>query len=219
MDQGPTPLALFDLDHTLLEGDSETMWSRFLFEQRLVGRDFLSRITDFYNDYQKGNLDIHAYEAVLLRPLTEHPIEELHELRQRYLREVQLVIRPFMLRRVRKLRECGYTLVLITATNCFLAEPIGEMLEFSRIICTQIKVHAGSFTTSIRGTPAFGMGKIELLERWMKKRSLTFQDSWGFSDSHNDLPLLSRVEHPVAVRPDPILQEHARLQGWEILNN
>ena len=214
----PAPLALFDLDYTLLGGDSEDMWSRFLFEQKMVDKEFLQQITDYYHAYEEGFLDIHEYEAFLLRPLTEHPLSKLFELRNEYLKQIRQSVRKVMTRRVKRFRDTGFVLLLITASNSFIAEPIATILGFQNLICTQVKRNGEDFTNQIEGVPAFREGKVQRLEQWLQEKGLSLADSWGYSDSHNDLPLLSSVEHPVAVAPDYVLREHARKQGWRIIN-
>jgi len=213
------PLALFDLDYTILGGDSEAMWSRFLFERGVVDKGFLMRMTDYYHAYDHGRLDIHEYEAFLLRPLTIHPISKLNEWRTAYLQQVRQVVRTNLMRRVKRFRALGFTLMLITASNSFIAEPIAKMLRFPHLICTQIKLQDGHWTNQLEGTPAFRDGKVELLDQWLAEHGLTLEASWGYSDSHNDLPLLNRVEHPVAVLPDPILRAHANAHGWKIIES
>jgi HAD superfamily hydrolase (TIGR01490 family) len=212
-----SPLAIFDLDYTLLEGDSEVLWSNFLYEKKVVDDEFNQSIGAFYHDYEAGRLDFPASEALLLRPLTEHPLEMLTDLRKEYLLRIQGLVRPKMIRQVEKFRTLGYTLLLVTATNNFLAEPIAEMLEFPNLICTQIKMCGEAFTTSLAGIPAFREGKVQCLNQWLAEKGMTLEGSWGFSDSHNDLAILSRVEHPVAVNPDIELKMHATSQGWDIL--
>lgn len=213
------PLALFDLDYTILSGDSEAMWSRFLFEKGVVDKGFLMRITDYYHAYDNGHLDIHEYEAFLLQPLTVHPLSKLHEWRTEYLQQIRQVVRPNIMRRVRRFRMLGFTLLLITASNNFLAEPIARLLRFPHLICTQIKQVEGRFTDQLEGIPAFQEGKVRRLEQWLDACGMSLNGSWGYSDSHNDLPLLKRVEHPVAVLPDPILRAYANQHGWKIIEH
>jgi phosphoserine phosphatase len=143
------PLALFDLDYTLLDGDSEAMWSRFLFEKKVVDKGFLMRLTDYYHAYEHGLLDIHEYQAFLLRPLVENPSAQILELRSQYLKQVRQSIRANMMRRVKRFRALGFTLLLITASNSFVAEPIAKLLRFPHLICTQVKQEAGKFTTEL----------------------------------------------------------------------
>ncbi len=213
------PLALFDLDYTILGGDSEALWSRFLFEKGVVDKGFLMRITDYYHAYEGGRLDIHEYEAFLLSPLTIHPQSKLHEWRAEYLRQVRQAVRPAIMRRVKRFRALGFTLMLVTASNSFIAEPIAKLLRFPHLICTQIRQKANQYTTEIEGTPAFREGKVQRLEQWLAEHGKTLEGSWGYGDSHNDLPLLTRVEHPVAVLPDPILRAHANQHGWKIIES
>ncbi len=211
------PVALFDLDGTLIEGDSETMWSRFLLKKGAVGEGFLTRILDYYQDYENGHLDIYEYEAFLLFPLTIHPPKVLLEWRAEYLLQVRQALRTMLIRKINLHRRLGFTLLLITASNSFIAEPIAEMLRIPHLICTQVKVENGRLTTQLEGIPAFREGKVQRLEEWCSRYGLTLQGSWGYSDSHNDLPLLHRVENPVAVFPDQVLLAYARERRWEVI--
>ncbi|HVN16904.1 MAG TPA: HAD family hydrolase [Anaerolineales bacterium] len=211
------PIALFDLDYTLLDGDSEALWGRFLFEKGLVGQDFLEQMTAYYRDYEQGTLDVYQYEAFLLQPLTLHLTENILGLRDEYLDRVHDVVRPALMRRVEWHRQQDHILILITATNNFLAEPIASMLGFSNLICTQIRLERGRFTTNLDGIPAFREGKILLLEKWLDESGNSFKGSWGYSDSHNDLQLLGLVDHAVVVSPDDLLRNYASLRNWEIM--
>ena len=213
-----TRLALFDLDYTILDGDSEAMWCRFLFEKNVVDKNFLMRITDYYHAYDQGWLDIHEYQAFLLKPMTQLPLARLYTLRKEYLRQVRSTVRVKMMRRVNRFRSQGFILLLITASNSFIAEPIAEYLGFPYLICTQIKKNDGHFTTELEGIPAFREGKVQRLDLWLIENGFTLQESWGYSDSYNDLPLLNRVENPVAVLPDSILRTHAKQHGWKIVD-
>jgi HAD superfamily hydrolase (TIGR01490 family) len=215
----PPTIALFDLDYTLLDGDSEAMWSRFLFEKGIVDRGFLQRIMEYYHAYDEGHLDIHAYESFLLQPLTTLPPEQLQVLRKEFLEYLRPAVRRRMMRRVSRFRSSGFTLLLITATNSFIAEPLAEMLRFPHLICTRIRQKDGRLTTDLDGVPAFREGKVQRLNQWLDSQGLSLRGSWGYSDSHNDLPLLNKVEHPVAVRPDPLLKAHAQQNGWKIIND
>jgi HAD superfamily hydrolase (TIGR01490 family) len=217
LEKPPTPVAIFDLDYTLLEGDCEALWSQFLFEQGIVGPEFVARIHDYYCDYEKGCLNFIEYEEFLLRPLALHPLETLSRLRDDYLEHIRLLFRPSVVERVNWHRMQGHTLLLITASNSFLAEPIAEQLCFPNLICTQVKLDRDSFTNHIDNIPAFRAGKVQLLEKWLTKHALTLDGSWGYSDSHNDLPILNRVEHPIAVRPDNQLENYALEHGWKII--
>jgi len=212
------PLALFDLDNTLLDGDSESMWCQFLFEKKLVDHSFLTRISDYYLAYEQGWLDIHEYEAFLLDSIVRQPLAQLHRLRREYLERIHRVVRVKMIRKVNRFRTLGFTLLMVTAANSFIAEPIAKLLSFPNLICTNIKLKNGFLPTVLEGIPAFREGKVVLLDNWLLQGGMTLDESWGYSDSHNDLPLLSKVTYPVAVMPDAILRTHARQNGWKIID-
>jgi HAD superfamily hydrolase (TIGR01490 family) len=212
-------IALFDLDYTLLDVDSEEYWSNFLFKQGLVPHSFVERIEAYYRDYDAGNLDFTAYEEFLLSSLVAIPGNDLAVIKQSYLAEIATKIRPWMRERVDWHLAQGHELVLITAANEFLAEGISDLLRFTNMICTRVEKSDGRYTGKITGTPAFKIGKVTLLTEWLAQRQESLSGSWGYSDSFNDLPLLSIVENPVAVRPDARLRAHALLHGWGLLEN
>jgi HAD superfamily hydrolase (TIGR01490 family) len=211
-------LAIFDLDYTLLDGDSEWLWSEFLAEQGIVGDDFVTRISQFYQDYDAGVLDIVAYENFLLQPLTHLSFDTLIHLRNSYLERIRTRLRPFMLERLAWHRARDHNLLLITAANAFLAEPIRSWLGIANLICTDIETENGIPTGRLVGIPAFRQGKIKRLDIWLVKNHQTLAESWGYSDSHNDLPLLERVTFPTAVTPDSSLRKKAVEMGWEIID-
>jgi HAD superfamily hydrolase (TIGR01490 family) len=218
LEAAPPRIAIYDLDFTLLEGDSETLWSQYLFKKGIVGREFISRMEDYYHDYEQGRLDIIEYEEFLLAPLTHYPVNRLFQLRIEYLEKIRMLIRPAMLELVNWQRTQGVTLLLITASNSFLAEPIAALLKFPHLICTQIEQNGERITGKLAGIPAFRSGKVKLLERWLGDHGQTLRGSYGYSDSYNDIPLLEMVDHPVAVFPDPLLKAHAQKNGWKMIS-
>jgi HAD superfamily hydrolase (TIGR01490 family) len=210
-------LALFDLDDTLLDADSDMEWDELLAEQ---GAMDLERARAYHAQYRAGTLDIEAFLRFQLAPLAVHPIETLIAWRERFLAER---IRPRLLPRglacVREHAARGHEVALITATNDFLSAPIARELGIAHLLATRAEVRAGWFTGCVEGRPCFREGKIECLEAWLAQRSLCVDDvreSWFYSDSHNDLALLERVDHPIAVDPDRSLEEVARERGWPI---
>ena len=210
-------LAIFDLDYTLLEGDSEELWARFLFRQGLVDAAFVGRIEAFYRDYEAGQLDFRVYEEFLLGPLTVRPAEVLLELRRVCLDELRKFIRPKMIARVELHRQENAQLVLITACNSFLAEPLAELLGFAEVICSQVELVDGEYTGRTCGVPAFRHGKVIRLAGWLRDHPFSLAGSWCYGDSYNDLPLLELVDHPVMVAPDAKLRKHGLERGWELL--
>jgi HAD superfamily hydrolase (TIGR01490 family) len=189
-----------------------------MFERGLVGTEFMARIKDYYHDYERGKLNIIEYEEFFLHPLTLHPLEKLCQLRSEYLERIRLLVRPIMLERVNWHHAQGHTLLLITALNSFIAEPIADLLNFPHLICTLVERDEKRITGKLTGIPAFRAGKVQRLEIWLGQQGLTLKDSYGYSDSHNDLPLLELVDYPVAVSPDIFLKAHAQKYGWEIIS-
>jgi HAD superfamily hydrolase (TIGR01490 family) len=210
-------LAIFDLDYTLLDGDCEMLWSRFLRQENIVDDHFLGLIDRYYQDYEAGQLDVYEYEAFLLYPLRYLATARLLRLRNGFVRSLRAHFRPQMLARVERHRSAGHDLLLITTTNHILARPVAAYLGFSNLICTQVERKTPSLAWRVKGTPAFREGKVQLLRDWLASEQQSLADSWGYSDSYNDIPLLSLVDHPVAVTPDKLLREHASRSGWEVI--
>ena len=213
-------LAIFDLDNTLLGGDSDYLWGQFLVEQGLVdGAAYERENQRFYDDYRAGTLDIHAFLAFMLRPLVGQPLTELLDWRARFVEEK---IRPILLPRAAALlerhRAAGDTLLIITATNRFVTTPIAELLGVSNLLATEVEFADGGYTGRPLGIPCFQHGKVARLDEWLAETGHDLINSWFYSDSHNDLPLLDRVTYPVAVDPDEALVRHAEERGWPIIS-
>ena len=213
-------LAIFDLDNTLLEGDSDYLWGRFMVEHRLVEpAAFDAANRQFFRDYEAGTLDIHAYLRFALEPLTRRSIAELEAWRTRFLQEV---IRPIILpagrERIRAHARQGHATMIISATNAFITAPIAGLLEVDHLLATRPERQGDRYTGNYVGTPTFREGKVRALREWLSDSHLTLEGSWFYSDSHNDRPLLEQVDNPVAVDPDPELQRLAEERHWPILS-
>lgn len=211
-------LAIFDLDNTLINGDSDHAWGEFLVERNIVDRQEYALNNDkFYNDYKLGALDINAYLHFCLKVLAEHPLKQLYAWREQFLEEK---IRPMLLPKAKALieehRKAGDTLLIITATNRFVTEPIAQLHGIDNLLASDAEKRDGRYTGKPTGVPCYQDGKITRLNQWLKQQEHSFDQSVFYSDSHNDLPLLKLVEKPVAVDPDPQLLEYARKQGWSI---
>lgn len=213
-------LAIFDLDNTLLDGDSDYLWGRFLVRLGLVdGEAHEQENRRFYEQYKAGTLDIRAFLRFSLTPLRKHSMGELKTIRQRFVAEV---IHPAVLPAARELierhRQRGDELLIITATNSFVTSPIAELLGVRHLLATEPAMADGHFTGEIAGTPAFQEGKIRRLQQWLGEHPSRFDERWFYSDSHNDVPLLETVDHPVGVDPDPELGRIARERGWPVVS-
>jgi len=209
-------LAIFDLDNTLLAGDSDYLWGQFLIENGAVDGAAYDRANrEFYEQYKAGTLDIQEFLRFALKPLTEHDPEVLYAWREDFVRNK---IEPIALARAKSLIEehrlAGDTLLIITATNHFVTEPIARLFGVEHLLATRPEMKHGRFTGEFVGTPTFRDGKVKALDEWLTEREETLDNSWFYSDSHNDIPLLSRVDHPVAVDADPELTAHAQRMGW-----
>lgn len=212
------PLALFDLDHTLIEGDSDFLWGQFLSEQGIVDPGFYEQENQrFYDDYLAGTLDIAEFLAFSLQPLANNKTSDLLRWREQF---VDAKIRPIMLEQSAALidehRGKGDTPVIITATNRFVTEPIAALFGVEHLIATEPAMVNGRYTGAVDGTPSYADGKVTRLAQWLAEHDMDMGDSWFYSDSHNDLPLLHQVTHPVAVNPDEILRQTAEQAGWPI---
>lgn len=213
-------LALFDLDNTLIGGDSDYLWGCYLVEQGIVdGEAYEAANQRFYDEYRVGKLDIQEFLAFSLRPLADNRMADLLRWRTAFVEEK---IRPIMLQKARNLveshRRQGDTLLIITATNRFVTEPIAALFGIDHLLATEPEVQGDAYTGRVAGIPCFQSGKIDALEHWMSLHDASLDDSTFYSDSHNDLPLLERVTRPVAVDPDEILDSHARRHSWQVLS-
>ena len=213
-------LAIFDLDNTLLGGDSDYLWGRWLVQHQLVDAAFYDQENQrFYSEYKNGTMDIIEFLRFALRPLADNSLEQLLALRERFVAEV---IRPIMLpaaqRLVDKHRAQGHTLLIITATNRFVTEPIAHAFGIDQLIATDPEFKDGRYTGEVSGTPSFREGKIIRLNQWLADHGYTLASSWFYSDSLNDLPLLERVTHPFAVDADETLTRHAQTKGWPVIS-
>lgn len=212
-------LALFDLDNTLLAGDSDYNWSLFLIEEGLLdAKTHHDRNEQFYLDYKNGCLDIYAFLKFQLQPLAQHPKAFLDQLHLKYMEKV---IRPMMTQKAQALvnqhKSNGDLCIVITATNSFVTKPIATAYGIEHLIGTDPEMVDGEYTGGVSGVPSFQEGKVTRLNQWLAERGLSLADfttSYFYSDSHNDLPLMKLVSNPVAVDADATLLAYAQQQGW-----
>ena len=213
-------LAIFDLDNTLIDGDSDHLWGQFVCEEGLVEHEgFAQQNERFYRDYQAGTLDIDAYLRFALAPLRGQSQETLTDWHQRFMGSK---IEPIMLPRAADLiarhRNQGHHLLIITATNAFVTRPIATALGIEDLLACEAEIIDGLYTGEPQGIPSYHAGKVTRLNAWLEGRSISREGAYFYSDSHNDLPLLEKVDNPVAVDPDDTLHARASEAGWPIIS-
>ncbi|MDR1888024.1 MAG: HAD-IB family hydrolase [Zoogloeaceae bacterium] len=215
-------LALFDLDNTLLSGDSDFAWAEFLIQKGVLDKTTQeARNREFLAAYQDGTLNIDEFLAFQLKPLAAHPRATLEAWHAEFMTaRIYPMMGKVARAKVRAHREAGHLCALVTATNSFVTGPIARAFGIEHLIATVPACENGAFTGQVRGEPAFRAGKVIRVESWLESLGLywsSFADAWFYSDSHNDLPLLEKVSHPVAANPDERLARLASERGWEII--
>ncbi|MFI0348181.1 MAG: HAD family hydrolase [Chthoniobacterales bacterium] len=217
-------LALFDLDHTLLDGDSEDQWGSYLIERGILDPlAYHPRKEVFHQSYREGALDIQALITFQLEVLMAYPKEMLYEWREEY---IKTRIRPLVLKKglqvIQEHQSQYHDIILITATNEFFTEPIARLLGIDHLISTRLEKHPdGTYTGKALGTPSYREGKVIRLDEWLAEQGRVlddYEEIWFYSDSHNDLPLLTMVDHPIAVNPDKQLLEYSLKHNWKIMD-
>jgi len=213
-------LAIFDLDNTLIAGDSDYLWGEFLVQNRYVDADqFAEQNAQFYEDYKAGNLDIMAYQRFALKPLSEQTMDTLNEWHAQFM---QTFIEPIILPKAQALvdehKAKGDRVMIITATNTFVTRRIGLRYGIAELLGTNGEIINNRYTGEVDGTPTFQAGKVTRLNEWLERENETLEGSYFYSDSHNDLPLLEIVDHPVVVDGDDKLIQAAENNHWPIMS-
>lgn len=213
-------LAIFDLDNTLLAGDSDHAWGQFLVDHGIVDAEAYQQANDYFlQQYQQGGLDINEFLDFSLKPLAANSKQQLDQWHQQFMAET---VAPMRLAKADALlkqhRAQGDYLLIITATNLFVTAPIAESLGVDHILATVPEFIDGAYTGKVEGTPCFQQGKVKRLHEWLATSHHSLAGSYFYSDSHNDLPLLALVDQPIAVDADELLSQHAKQQGWPVIS-
>ena len=214
-------VAIFDLDNTLIGGDSDYLWGEFLCDEGIItDRESFQKMNDyFYHQYEIGELDIYAWAEFSFKVLTEFSFDELSGLRQKF---VDTKIKPIFLEKAQSCinghKENGHQVLVITASNTFITKPVVEMYGIRHLLATEPEFKSGRFTGKVSGIPCFQSGKIDNLMPWLEKNNESLIGSYFYSDSHNDLPLLELVDNPIAVNSDKILTSAAHENGWQVFD-
>ena len=210
-------LAIFDLDNTLIGGDSDHLWGEFLCDEGIIvdRQSFQKKNDYFYQQYELGLLDIYAWAEFSFEILAQHSMNELGELHHKFMIDK---IEPIILVKAQNCidnhKKNGDTVLVITASNTFVTSPIVKRYGIDHLLATEPEIKSGRYSGKISGTPCFQSGKIDNLMPWMAKNNETLEGSSFYSDSHNDLPLLELVDHPVTINADKILTLEAKKRGW-----
>ena len=213
-------LAIFDLDNTLIAGDSDHLWGEFLVESGCVNARRYKALNDkFYDDYLAGTLDIVAYQEFVLAPLTRFSPAERADLHTRFMAsKIEPIRLPKAEALIQQHRSQGHTLLIITATNRFITAPIATLLGIDNLIATEGEIIGDHYTGKLKGIASFGTGKVARLQHWLTASGETMHGSTFYSDSHNDIPLLEFAENAVAVDADDKLAAIARKRHWRQLS-
>jgi len=211
-------IAIFDLDGTILSDDCEYIWADFIVRHGIMNATFLHMIQKYLEEYHNGTINYVEYEKFLIHPIRKLTEKKKNELITEYLEEIRSLQRDSILSIIENHRQNDYRILLATSTNQMLAEPIGNMIGINDIICTKLDMKDGVPTGDLLGKPAFNEEKKNLILNWIGQGNYSMIDSWGYSDSHNDLPMLKLVQNPVAVTPDNELRKIAIENGWRIID-
>ena len=211
-------LTIFDLDNTLLAGDSDRAWGQYIVEKKIVSDAFLVESEKFYNSYYEGDLDIDGFLAFCLKPLTENKLSELLELRKGFIEDK---IKPMMLEeaiRTVEQKKIEGPVIIATATNSFVTRPIADLFKIKDLIATEFIIRDNEFTGEVDGIPCFREGKVKKVEEWVEANGYDLSSATFYSDSFNDLPLLEKVETAIVVDGDDKLIEQAKNNDWECVS-
>lgn len=213
-------LAIFDLDNTLIAGDSDCLWGEFLSEQGYVDSEaYQTGHERFYEQYVEGTMDIQEFLEFQLKVLAHNDRTVLEEWRKNYIEEK---IKPIMLSKAVELievhRQQDHELLIITATNRFITAPIAKAFNIENLIACEPEIIDGQYTGKVIGTPSYGSGKVVRLHTWLENQNKSVDESWFYSDSHNDIPLLKEVDHAIVVDADEKLISEAKQQNWSIIS-
>ena len=212
-------LLIFDLDNTLLAGDSDRNWGIFLAEQKVVKSSYLDESEKFYNNYYDGSLDIDGFLSFCLKPLIENDMSYLLELRKQFIEDkIKPIITEPGREIINKAIEDGKTVIIETATNDFVTRPIADLFNVRTLIATEFEVINQKFTGKVLNTPCFREGKVSKVKKWVDDNNFDLSKASFYSDSFNDLPLLEKVKNPVIVDGDDKLLEIGKNRNWDCIS-
>ena len=212
-------LLIFDLDNTLLAGDSDRNWGIFLSEQQIVDTSYLDESERFYNNYYEGSLDIDGFLSFCLKPLVANDMSVLLGLRDQFIEEkIKPIVTKVGKDLIDKAHSQGKEVIIATATNDFVTRPIADIFDVSVLIATEFEIKDNAFTGNVLGAPCFRDGKLDKVSRWINENNFDLSQASFYTDSFNDLPLLEKVKNPIIVDGDAKLREIGRSNNWECVS-
>jgi HAD superfamily hydrolase (TIGR01490 family) len=212
-------LLIFDLDNTLLAGDSDRNWGIFLAEQKVVKSSYLDESEKFYNNYYDGSLDIDGFLSFCLKPLIENDMSYLLELRKQFIEDkIKPIVTAPGKEIINQAIEDGKTVIIATATNDFVTRPIADLFNVRTLIATEFEVINQKFTGKVLNSPCFREGKVSKVKKWVDDNNFDLSKASFYSDSFNDLPLLEKVKNPVIVDGDDKLLEIGKNRNWDCIS-
>lgn len=213
-------LAIFDLDNTLIAGDSDCLWGEFLSEQGYVDSEaYKTGHEKFYQEYIKGTMDILEFLEFQLKVLADNDRQLLEKWRENYIAEkIKPIMLPKAINLIEDHRQQDHELLIITATNRFITEPIAKEFNIANLIACEPEIKNGQYTGKVVGTPSYNEGKVIRLNEWLENYKQSVNETWFYSDSHNDIPLLKEVDHAIVVDGDESLLTEAKKQNWPVIS-
>jgi HAD superfamily hydrolase (TIGR01490 family) len=212
-------LIIFDLDNTLIEGDSDRNWGQFLVEEKLVSKDYLLESEKFYSSYYDGNLDIDSFLSFCLEPLKNNQMDKLIDIRKKFIDiKIKPIIRDKAMKAVLGEIKKNNKVIIATATNSFVTQPIAELFSVKELIATEFEIIDNKFTGKVKGVPCFREGKLDKVNKWLESQSYNLSDATFYTDSFNDLPLLEKAGKAIVVDGDDKLTLLAKKNGWECVS-
>lgn len=211
-------IAIFDLDNTILDGDCELLWVRYLVDNKVVDHRYLERTNGFFTDYADGTIDYPAYVKHLLDPFIGFTRASVEALVSPYVESLKPLIRPALAERLAYHRNESNVILLASSSMSLLVEPVARLLGIDNVVCTIAEFENEVVTGNYVGDLAFGHSKVDKVKAWIEEHQLSQDGSWGYSDSQNDVPLLQFVQNPVAVFPDDRLRKTSIANGWIIID-
>jgi HAD superfamily hydrolase (TIGR01490 family) len=214
-------LTIFDLDNTILKGDSDYSWIKYMIDSGFVDKDkYTAKNNYFYEQYEKGLLDFNEYTIFALSTIKGKSVNDINNLMKGFMEKIiEPMINIYILKILHDHNHNNDEMLLASATNSAVVNPIAKRLGFNNVIATEVEIIDGVYSGKVQDIPALGEGKLQKVREWMSISNIhDFKNTTFYSDSINDFPLLSVVKNPVDVNPDDKLRKECQKRAWEIID-